>query len=295
MQAELILDAKATLGEGPAWDSKTQTLYWLDILEKRIYAGARILAELDDLIGCLAPCKNGHLLLALSGAEGRFSFADLDPFGQTQGRPGSGQLTSLATLNELPTNRINDGKCDPAGRFLAGTMDMNEKDPTGALYSFDGKQVTRLLDGIRISNGLAWSVDHKTFYYIDTPTREVKAFDYDLETGRIENSRVAVRVPESLGWPDGMTSDTDGNLWIAIWGGAQVTKWNPNTGELLEQIPVPALHTSACVFGGRDMNELYVTSARVGMGADDLKKYPLSGGLFKIVTNVEGMMTFEFG
>ncbi len=295
MQAELILDAKATLGEGPAWDSKTQTLYWLDILEKRIYAGARILAELDDLIGCLAPCKNGHLLLALSGAEGRFSFADLDPFGQTQGRPGSGQLTSLATLNELPTNRINDGKCDPAGRFLAGTMDMNEKDPTGALYSFDGKQVTRLLDGIRISNGLAWSVDHKTFYYIDTPTREVKAFDYDLETGRIENSRVAVRVPESLGWPDGMTSDTDGNLWIAIWGGAQVTKWNPNTGELLEQIPVPALHTSACVFGGRDMNELYITSARAGMSEMDLKKYPFSGGLFKVNTNVEGMRTFEFG
>ena len=295
MQAELILDAKATLGEGPAWDSKTQTLYWLDILEKRIYAGARILAELDDLIGCLAPCKNGHLLLALSGAEGRFSFADLEPFDQTQGRPGSGQLTSLATLNELPTNRINDGKCDPAGRFLAGTMDMNEKDPTGALYSFDGKQVTRLLDGIRISNGLAWSVDHKTFYYIDTPTREVKAFDYDLETGRIENSRVAVRVPESLGWPDGMTSDTDGNLWIAIWGGAQVTKWNPNTGELLEQIPVPALHTSACVFGGRDMNELYITSARAGMSEMDLKKYPFSGGLFKVNTNVEGMRTFEFG
>ena len=287
MQAELILDAKATLGEGPAWDSKTQTLYWVDILEKRVYAGTRILAELDDLIGCLAPCKNGHLILALSGDERRFSFADLEP--------DSVQLTVLATLDEPPTNRLNDGKCDPAGRFLAGTMDMNEKDPNGALYSFDGKQVTRLLDGITVSNGLAWSPDHKTFYYIDTPMREVKAFDYDLATGQIANPRVVIRVPESLGWPDGMTSDINGNLWIAIWGGAQVTKWNPNTGELLEQFSVPALHTSACVFGGKDMNELYVTSARVGMSEADLKKYPLSGGLFKMITNVEGMKTFEFG
>jgi sugar lactone lactonase YvrE len=288
LQTELILDAKATLGEGPAWDSKTQTLYWVDIIEKHVYAGTRILAQLDEFVGCLAPRKNGHLLLGT-----RFSFADLNPDSPTGAGPV--QLAFLAILDEPPTNRLNDGKCDPAGRFLAGTMDMNEKDPNGALYSFDGKQVTRLLDGITVSNGLAWSPDHKTFYYIDTPTREVKAFDYDLATGQIANPRVAVRVPESLGWPDGMTSDTDGNLWIAIWGGAQVTKWNPNTGKLLEQIPVPALHTSSCVFGGRDMNELHVTSARVGMSEADLKKYPLSGALFKVITNVAGMRTFEFG
>ncbi|MBI5945418.1 MAG: SMP-30/gluconolactonase/LRE family protein [Chloroflexi bacterium] len=281
MKSELILDAKATLGEGPAWDAKTQTLYWLDILEKRIYANTEFLAELDDFIGCIAPRKNGNLLLGK-----RFSFADLEP--------DSGQVTVLASVSEPPQNRFNDGKCDPAGRFLAGTMDMTEKDASGALYSFDGGQVTRLLDCIRISNGLAWSVDHKTFFYIDTPTREVKAFDYDIANGQIANPRVAIRVPESLGWPDGMTSDTKGNLWIAMWGGAQVTKWNPNTGKLLEQVPVPALHTSSCVFGGRGMNELYVTSARVGMSEVNLKKYPLSGGLFKVITNVEGMPTFEF-
>ena len=282
MKAELLLDAKATLGEGPAWDSKTQTLYWLDILEKRIYADTRILAQLDDLVCCIAPRKNGNLLLGT-----RLGFADLNP--------DSVQLTVLAALDsELPTNRLNDGKCDPAGRLLAGTMDMNEKDPNGALYSFDGKNSTRLLDKVTISNGLAWSVDHKTFYYIDTPTREVKAFDYDLATGQIANPRAAIHVPESLGWPDGMTSDTDGNLWIALWGGAQVTKWNPSTGKLLEQIPVPALQTSSCVFGGKDMNELYITSARKSMSETDLKKYPLSGGLFKVITNVVGMKTFEF-
>jgi sugar lactone lactonase YvrE len=282
MSLELLHNAKATLGEGPAWDTKTQTLYWLDILKKRIYANTQILAELDDFIGCLAPCKNGNLILGT-----RLGFANLNP--------DSVQLTFLTALDsEPPTNRMNDGKCDPAGRFIAGTMDMNEQDPNGALYSLDGKQTTRLLTGITISNGLAWSVDHKTFYYIDTPTREVKAFDYDLATGQIANPRVTIYVPESLGWPDGMTSDTDGNLWIAMWGGAQITKWNPKDGKLLEQIAVPALHTSSCVFGGKDMNQLYVTSARKGMSESDLKKYPLSGGLFKIDTNVTGMPTFEF-
>jgi len=283
MQAELIFDAKAALGEGPAWDSKTQSLYWVDILQKRVYRGKDTLAQLDETIGCLAPSTNGALILGMHCAISNLEV-------------GSGHVTILTPLDTEPaTNRINDGKCDPAGRFLFGTMDMNEKDASGSLYSFDGKKVTRLLENIRISNGLAWSPDHKTFYYIDTPTREVKAFEYDLATGQIANPCVSIRVPESLGWPDGMTSDTQGNLWIAIWGGAQVTRWNPNTGQLLEQIPIPALQTSSCVFGGKDMNELYITSARAGMSESDLKKYPLSGGLFKVTTNVEGMKTFEFG
>ena len=282
MQAELIFDAKATLGEGPAWDAKTETLYWVDILEKRVYAGNELLAQLDDFIGCLAPCRNGHLLLGK-----RLSFADFEP--------ASARERVLASLSEPTTNRINDGKCDPAGRFLAGTLDMSEKDSNGVLYSFDGKNTTRLLDGIRISNGLTWSPDHKTFYYIDTPTRKIKAFDYDVSTGQIANPRVVIHVPEALGWPDGMTCDMDGNLWIAMWGGAQVTQWSPSTAKLLEQVSIPAWLSSSCIFGGRDMNELYVTSARKDMSEADLKKYPFSGGLFKVVTNVAGMPTFEFG
>ncbi|MBN8655581.1 MAG: SMP-30/gluconolactonase/LRE family protein [Anaerolineae bacterium] len=282
MNAELILDAKAALGEGPAWDEKTQTLYWVDILGKRIYTAEGMLAELDEMIGCLAPRKNGNLILGK-----RASFVDFDL--------GTSQQTLLVSLNESATNRMNDGKCDPAGRFLAGTMDMNEKDPTGSFYSFDGKSTRVLFRDVTISNGMAWSPDYKTFYYIDTPTCEVRAYDYDLKTGEIANRRKAFDVPNSLGWADGMTSDVAGNLWIAMWGGAQVTRWNPNTGQLLEQIPVPTLQSSCPVFGGKDRNELYITSARKGMSEADLSKYPLSGGLFKVVTKYEGMPTFEFG
>lgn len=281
MNLELVFDGKATLGEGPSWDEKTQTLYWVDIVQKKIYAGKELLAELDDFIGCLAPCKNGHLILGK-----RASFADFDPVTSRQ--------TLLSALNEPATNRLNDGKCDPGGRFIAGTMDMNEKDPAGSVYSFDGTVTRTLLRNVTISNGMAWSPDCKTFYHIDTPTREVKAFDYDLTSGELANPRTAIRVPESLGWSDGMTSDTEGNLWIALWGGAAVSCWNPNTGQLLEQISVPALHTSSCIFGGRNRNELFITSARKNMSETDLQKYPLSGGLFRVETKVEGMPTFEF-
>jgi sugar lactone lactonase YvrE len=279
---ELLYDIKATLGEGPVWDARTETLYWIDILNKRIYANGDVFLESDETIGCLSLRKDGGLIFTK-----RFSFWTCDS--------DSSQLTLLSTLeNEPANNRFNDGKCDPRGRFLAGTMDMGETDPNGSLYLFDGQSVTKLLGNVTISNGLTWSPDYKTLYYIDTPTHEVKAFDYDLETGAIANMRVVIQLSDSLGHPDGMTSDTQGNLWIAMWGGAQVTKWNPNTRQLLEQIPVPAKNVSCCVFGGKNMNELYITSARVGLDEDALKQYPLTGGVFRLETNVEGMQSFKF-
>lgn len=282
MQVELLFDTKATLGEGPVWDVHTQMLYWIDIINQRVYANADVLLETDEFIGCLAPRKDGGLVLTK-----RFSLWTLEP-DQTK-------LTLLSSLtNEPSNNRFNDGKCDPYGRFLVGTMDMDEKNLNGSLYSFDGKSVTKLLSGVTISNGLTWSPDHKTFYYIDTPTREVEAFDYDPETGAIANPRVAVRVPESLGWPDGMTSDMQGNLWIAMWGGAQITRWNPHTGQLLERISVPAKNVSSCAFGGKDLNELYITSARLGLDEATLNQYPLTGGVFRLETRVEGMPAFAF-
>lgn len=282
MRVELLYDVKAWLGEGPVWDSRTQTLYWLDILNKRVHVDSELLLQLDDFIGCITPRHSGGLVLTK-----RFSFWTFDP-------DSSSSIFLASLADEPPNNRFNDGKCDPRGRFIAGTMNLNEKDPTGSLFSFDGKSITKLLLNVTISNGMTWSPDGKTFYYIDTPTREVRAFDYDLDSGAIANPRVAVTAPESLGWPDGMTSDAQGNLWIAMWGGAQVTKWNPNTGQLLEQIPVPALQPSSCTFGGKGMNELFITSARKGLDDAALNKYPLSGGVFCIETNAEGLPPFEF-
>lgn len=279
---ELLYEIKATLGEGPVWDARTETLYWIDIFNKRIYANGDVFLEADETIGCLSVRKSGGLIFTQ-----RFSFWTCES--------DSSNLTLLSSLADEPANnRFNDGKCDPHGRFLAGTMDMGEKDPNGCLYSFDGKAMTKLWSNVTISNGLAWSPDHKTLYYIDTPTHEVKAFDYHLESGTVANMRVVVALPKPLGFPDGMTSDLQGNLWIAMWGGAQITKWNPGTGQLLERIPVPAKNVSSCVFGGKNMNELYITSARGGLDEEILNEYPLTGSVFRLETNVEGMPAFEF-
>jgi sugar lactone lactonase YvrE len=298
MEPELLLDARADLGEGPAWDARRGCLYWVDIRAGNLHAfdpaekSDRCL-NLGEPVGCVAPRRSGGLVLALHSG-----FASLD---LPNGSPlalgdGSGVRGIVHPEPHLPGNRFNDGKCDPAGRFLAGTMDDAEEGASGSLYSLspDGALQT-LLTGVRISNGLTWSPDGRIFYYIDTPTRQVTAFDYDLSNGTIAGSRPAVVVPPGMGWPDGMTSDAEGMLWIAMWGGAQLTRWDPGTGRLLETISFPALNVSSCAFGGPDLDELFVTSARKGMSAPQLGEYPYSGGLFRLQPGVQGMPAFAFG
>jgi sugar lactone lactonase YvrE len=283
MLPELYIDARATLGESPAWDAKTQTLYWVDVLERHVYAGARQIAQLDEYVGCLAPRKAGGLILA----QGR-GIRLMSPDMKTVRR-------LVAAKGEPRHNRFNDGKCDPRGRFLAGTMDRNEKEDSGALYSLSRQgKLRRMLSHARISNGLAWSPDGRTMYFIDTPTRKVMAFDYDLDTGRLRNGRVIITIDKSFGWPDGMTSDTDGNLWIAMWGGARISQWQPD-GTLLAQFGVEAQNVTSCVFGGPGMNELFITTAMVGTEAQTLRKFPQTGGVFRMTTHVTGMPTYEFG
>jgi sugar lactone lactonase YvrE len=286
---ELILDAKAQLGEGPCWDEVTHTLYWINIYAGEIHAFSPETASdrvirIGEPVGCIAPTKAGELIIA---SQSGISLLD----------PASGQRKLLASPEaHLPGNRFNDGKCDPAGRFLAGTMDNAEVEASGSLYSLspDGTLKT-LLTGVRISNGLTWSPDHGTLYYIDTPTRTVMAFAYDLTTGDISQPREAVHITDGMGWLDGMTSDMDGNLWIAMWGGAALTKWDPASGRLLQTIPIPAFNVTSCAFGGENMTDLYVTSARKGMNDEQLSQYPLTGGLFRLRTSEKGMPSFSFG
>ncbi len=286
---ELLLDARADLGEGPAWDAAASQLYWVDIHAGDLHIftpenGTDLRINLGEKVGCAAPSQGGNLVIAIRGG-----FATLHL--NTQ------KLTRLTALEEdLPGNRFNDGKCDPAGRFLAGTMDNAEKEACGSLYSYSSEGVLKtLLTGLRISNGITWSPDFKTFYHIDTPSRQITAFDYDLATGDIAAPRTVIAVPPEQGWPDGMTSDSEGMLWVAMWGGARITRWDPSKGKLMEAITVPALNVTSCIFGGANLTDLYVTSARKGLSSGQIAKYPLSGGLFRINTEVQGMPTFTFG
>jgi sugar lactone lactonase YvrE len=288
MEVELLLDSRAELGEGPTWDAGAGLLHWVDIHAGQLHtydpaSGSDHTLNLDEPIGCAAPSRAGGLVLALRSGFHSLSLP-------------AGTLTCLPSPDQVPGNRFNDGKCDPAGRFLAGTMDDAEKEACGSLYSLaPGGALQTLLTGLRISNGLTWSPDYKTFYFIDTPTRLVTAYDYDLATGAIANPRPALRVPQELGWPDGMTSDADGMLWIALWGGSAVTRWDPRSGQMTAAYPVPALNVTSCIFGGANLDTLYITSARKGMSQAQSAAYPLAGGLFRLQTTLRGLQTFEFG
>jgi sugar lactone lactonase YvrE len=283
MEAKRLDVPISTLAEGPLWDHETQTLYWVDILGKRIHrydtkTGSTESLELDQYVGAVVPHASGGLVAAMQHGFYRIDFA-------------SGRVEPLVDPErDKPENRFNDGKCDPAGRFWAGTMSLTEQPGAGALYRLDRDgTVRKMIDGVSISNGLAWSPDRKTMYFIDTPTRCVSAFDYDLETGEIANRRAVVRIPEEEGYPDGMCIDAEGKLWIAHWEGWQVGRWDPDTGEKLLSVRVPAAQVSSCAFGGPDFRQLFITTARENMSPEELERQPEAGGVFTVRVDVPGV------
>jgi sugar lactone lactonase YvrE len=287
-EVELVVDAKAVLGEGPIWHSAGRRLYWVDIEGGLLHVfdpstGQDRAIDVGTRIGTVVSRAGGGLLVALDSG---LAFFDLD----------EEALTPIADPEaEIPNNRFNDGKCDPSGRLWAGTMDMGLAPRAGGLYRLDADlSVHKALGDVTISNGLAWSHDRRTLYYIDSPTRAVSAFDYDDENGAISNRRDVVSVPDELKSPDGMTIDAEGKLWVAHWGAGAVCRWDPDGGDLLRKIDVPAAHTTACAFGGDDLGDLYITSARQGLSEEDLATQPLSGGLFRVRPGVSGIPAFEF-
>ena len=287
-RVELVLDAKARLGEGAVWDAARQVLYWVDIEGHQVHAfdpatGHDRSFALGDYVGTVVPRARGGVALTL----GR-TFAALDL--ETR------KVTVLGEPAEEKVrlgNRFNDGKCDPRGRFWAGTMAVSEARAAGGLYRLDADgSVHRILDDVSISNGIVWTADR--MYYIDSPTREVAVFDYDDATGSVSNRRVAVRFPADHGWPDGMALDAEGMLWIAEWDGSRVSRWDPANGKLLRQIMLPVSRVTSCAFGGPDLDEMYVTSAWTRLTEEARRDQPLAGGLFRVDPGVTGAPTFSF-
>jgi len=287
-EVELVLDTKSDLGEGAIWNYKTGELIWVDITGKILNFYTPKLKNNKEMltgqmIGTVVPAESGKMMVALENG-----FYQLDP--------ETGAKKLIANPEEdIPGNRFNDGKCDPAGRFWAGTMSTTGKRQAGALYRLDADgSVHKMIDNVGTSNGIVWSPDYTKMYYIDTPTRKVMAWDYNNVTGEISNPKPAVEVPEEMGYPDGMTIDADGNVWIALWSGSAVGCWNPETGELLRTIDVPAKNVTSVAFGDDDLGTLYITTARTGTSEEELEKFPLAGGVFKTRPGVKGVEAFFF-
>ncbi|XP_020848584.1 regucalcin-like isoform X3 [Phascolarctos cinereus] len=211
-------------------------------------------------------------------------------------------LTVLYTVDkDKKNNRFNDGKVDPAGRYFAGTM-AGETAPgvlerhQGSLYVlFPNGTVEKYFDHVDISNGLDWSLDHKIFYYIDSLSYSVDAFDYDLQTGKIANRRSVYKMEKEEYIPDGMCIDNEGKLWVACYNGGRVIRLDPETGKRLQTVKLPAEKTTSCCFGGKDYSELYVTSAWGGLDPDKLARQPEAGRIFKITgLGVKGIAPYAF-
>lgn len=255
MDVDLALDAGATLGEGPVWDGAAGRLYWVDIPRCAIHrldpaSGVDDCVTVDRPIGAVALRTAAGLVLAWE-----------DGFAVTDGWGEEPRVVVPIDHGPVPC-RFNDGKCDPVGRFWAGSLAHDERPGAGALYRLDPDgTVERVVEPVSISNGLAWSADGGTMYYIDTPTGGVDAFDYDVETGAIKARRRVIDVPKGAGWPDGLTIDTDGCLWVALWGGSAVHRYTPD-GRLDRVVAVPVKRVTSCTFGGPGLDRLYITSAQ---------------------------------
>ena len=289
---EILVDQQAINGEGPAWDAEKQVLYWVDIVRATIFiydpaSNTNRSIDLSDQfssIGTVAPRKKGGLLFA---PDRKIATLDLNTL----------EVKILAELEkDIPGNRFNDGKCDPYGRFLVGSMARQpDGQPVGSLYCVDTDlTVRKLRDGLIISNGMGWSPDFLQFYLADSNSRDIWVYDYDLERGEIAHQQVAFRLPDEPGVADGLTVDQEGLIWLAVWDGACITRWDPKSGKMVEKHVFPALRTSSCVFGGKNMDELYVSSAAYGLSNQDLIDFPHNGALMRKKLGVKGMQTFAF-
>ncbi len=284
-EVEMVVDAKAELGEGPCWDEVEGVLYFVDILGERVHiydptTKSTHSIQLEQMVGAVVPRESGGLVLAMQNG-----FYLLDPKTEQVNFIGDPE-------SHLVDNRFNDGKCDAQGRFWAGTMGT---DRNGALYCLDEDQtIHKKVDGISTSNGIAWSPDQRYMYFIDTPTFKVVQYDFNKESGEIENPIDVIYVPERIGLPDGMTIDEEGMLWIAHFDGGGVSRWNPETGEQLDFIPIPAVNVTSCTFGGTDQKDLYITTARTGTSDEDLENFPYAGGVFRVKMNFQGAVNHPY-
>ena len=239
---------------------------------------------LEKTLGAVVVTVNNKLLLAL-----RSGFAWLDP--------DTGRVTHLSDPeSDKPHTRFNDGKCDSRGRFWAGTMVENSQKGDAALYCLDTDlTVTKKLAGISCSNGLAWSCDQQKFYYIDSPTLQVQCFEFNQESAHLGARHVVAEIPREAGEPDGMTIDEQDGLWVALFGGGKVIRVNSTTGNVDYEVRVPAPNATSCALGGPAFDELFITTARVGLNDESRRTYPLAGSLFSAKVPFRGVPARRFG
>jgi len=283
MQIDVVCEKTMLLGESPLWHPLENCLYWVDIVAATLYrlnVADKSLQEfgMPSQIGSIAWRAKGGLIAALSN---HFAYVDT--------QVGSTQMIASPLRGQYGV-MFNDGKCDRQGRFWAGTKDIEEQNPLGSLYCLDtAANVTEILrHNFTVSNGIAWSLDNSQMYICDSPSRKIYQYEFDSITGQLGKFRIFAEVPESKGFPDGLTVDDEDHVWSCHWDGWQITRYDP-TGDIVGVIPMPIPRPTSCCFGGPDFKTLYVTSASVGLSASDLQDAPQTGHVFAVQLGVQGL------
>lgn len=283
--AEPVGTVTAVLGEGPYWVPEESTLLWVDIPNgllhrTQIPSGATSTVSLGA-VSAAFPALGGGILTA---GGNRLML-------HTQRGAKEDEWTSR-TVAEVPARdgvRFNDASVDPAGRVWVGSMHTDETDPLGDLYRLDpGRVLTAVVRGVTISNGIGWSPDGARMYYADSPLRRIDVFDYDPATGEAFQRRALADLSRADGIPDGLTVDVDGCVWVAMWGGGVLRRLTPD-GRPDAVVPVPVSRPTSCAFGGRDLTDLYVTTASIGMTDAERAAEPLAGRLLRLRPGPSGL------
>lgn len=281
--AEQLTDPCAYHGEGPVWDAAAGLLRWVDLLAGDVLSapaagGTPSRLRVGAIAATVRPRHRGGLVIAVERG-----FALLDP--------GSVEPQLLPELWSDTSVRMNDGGCDPQGRFYCGSMAYDAAPGRGALYRLDRDcSAHTVLTGVTISNGLVWSKDGTTVFYIDSPTRRVDAFDFDPDTGAFSGRRTVVVIPPEHGMPDGMALDAEGGLWVALWGGGAVHRYTVD-GWLDGVVELPVRQVTACTFGGDTLEELFITTSQVDVPDGE---QPAAGAVFHVRPGVAGLPTATF-
>ena len=284
---ELIVDAHAELAEGPVWDDRLARLWWIDLLGGIVHLtdpqdGADRAIPVGQPIGALALREDGDPVLAVQDG-----FALLDA--------ATGRLDLIAPIEpDDPGIRMNDGKVGPDGGFWAGSMAADESPGRGRLHRLDPDgTVNEILADLTIPNGLEWTADGQEFLFIDTPTRRVDRFDVGPTGRTISGRRPAVELRPDAGWPDGMTVDADGFVWVCLWDGWAVERFAPD-GRFDRRIELPAAQVTSCAFGGPDLHDLFITTGQEGFPPGGSPDQPHAGGLFRCRPGVAGRPTRRY-
>lgn len=280
MKAEQVTDPIAYHAEGPVWSARWDGLRWVDMLAGDVLsltAGGTVnRRHVGSIAAAVRPRRRGGAVIAV---ERGFALEDDD-----------GTLTHLDEVWTDTAVRMNEGGCDPDGRFYCGSMAYDKQPGAAALYRLDpDRRVHVILDHVTISNGLEWSPDGTRAHYSDTATQRVDVFDYDRESG-LTGRRVFAQVPEDAGHPDGLTVDEQGGVWVALNGGGAVRRYTPE-GVVDEVVEVPPRQVTACTFGGPSLDQLFITTSRENLdpGVD-----PLAGSLFRADVGIAGLPVREF-